>query len=342
MHEAITYPTSSRRCGFTLIELLVVIAIIGILLGLLLPAVQAVREAARRTNCQNNFRQTGIATLHHESAHKSFPPSMTLDPNLASIPGSENFSWSVHGRILPYVEHGNLAAQVVLNIPWDQQMAINNLKLSVFSCPSDSRADEVRDFGPNRPRLYPISQGFNFGTWFVFHFAFNRGGDGVFYPNSYTRIAAIRDGTSQTLLASEVKVWNPYLRNGGTPTAAPPNSAAELLSIAATAPEFRETGHTEWPDGRVSHTGFTTTLPPNTRVLQETNGKVFDVDYNSWFEGKNGLQGQPSFAAVTSRSFHAGGVNCLRADGSVDFISETISLEVWRALGTRAGAEVVN
>ena len=66
---------------------------------------------------------------------------------------------------------------------------------------------------------------------------------------------------------------------------------------------------------------FTTTLPPNTRVLQETNGKVFDVDYNSWFEGKNGLQGQPSFAAVTSRSFHAGGVNCLRADGSVDFIS---------------------
>lgn len=335
MHKAITCQESARRGGFTLIELLIVIATVGILIGLLLPAVQAVREAARRTHCQNNFRQTGLATLHYESTHKSFPPSMTLDPSLANVPGSENFSWSVHGRILPYLEQANLAAEVVLNIPWDQQMAINNLKLSVFSCPSDLRADEPRDFGPNRPRLYPISQGFNFGTWFVFHFAANRGGDGVFHPNSYTRIAAIRDGTSQTLLASEVKAWNPYLRNGGAPTSTPPNSAEELLDLATAAPEFRETGHTEWPDGRVSHTGFTTTLPPNTRVLHAANGKVFDVDYNSWFEGKNGLQGQATYAAVTSRSFHTGGVNLVRVDGSVDFVTSTIDLQIWRDLGNR-------
>jgi len=331
-----------RRFAFTLVELLVVIAIIGILVGLLLPAVQAAREAARRIYCQNNFKQVGLALLNYESAFKKLPPSMILDRSTSNVPGSENFSWSVHGRILPFLEQSNLSAQVELNRPWDTQMVIDRIRLSVYSCPSDPKASTSRDFGPGRPILFPTTIGFNFGTWFVYSVPTGQGSDGIFYPNSFTRLAAILDGTSQTLLASEVKAWNPYIRNGGAPNINAPLNAVELLAMASSAPEFRETAHTEWPDGRSSHTGFTTTMQPNTQVILVRGGIKYDIDYNSWFEGRNGLQGNPSYAAVTSRSYHSGLVNSLRADGSVSTTSSSVSLPVWRALGTRSGSDLVD
>lgn len=331
----------SGRNAFTLVELLVVISIIGILVGLLLPAVQAAREAGRRMSCQNNFKQVGLALLNYESTFRRLPPSMILDRSLVNIPGSENFSWSIHGRILPYVELSTLYSQVNVSMPWDQQLAIDRVQLGLFSCPSDAKASIIREFGTGRPSLYPNTVGFNFGTWFVYNLANSQSGEGLFYPNSFTKLAAITDGTSQTLMASEVKAWTPYLRNGGSPSAMPPTNVNELIAMADTAPEFRDTGHTEWPDGRSHHTGFTALMPPNTKVPIVRNGTTYDTDYNSWIEGKDGLQGKPSFAAVTSRSYHTGMVNTIRADGSVSSIPSSIDLSIWRALGTRSGGEVI-
>lgn len=331
----------SKSKGFTLIELLVVIAIIGILVGLLLPAVQAAREAARRMSCQNNFKQVGLASQNYVSTFNRFPPAMILNRQLVDIAGSENFTWSVHGRILPFLEQSNLYERVDLSSPWDRQMAIDKFKMAMYACPSDPKVDLVRDFGPGRPALYPNTIGFNFGTWFVWDTQTFQGGDGLFHPNSFTKMASLVDGTSNTILASEVKAWTPYLRNGGPATPVVPSTAAALIAIASAAPEFRDTGHTEWPDGRVHHTGFTSTMTPNTAVIVVRSGISHDIDYNSWSEGRNGSAGRPTFAAITARSYHSGLVNAARADGSVSTISNSIELSVWRALNTRAGGEVI-
>ncbi len=261
-------------------------------------------------------------------------------PAQANNPNSENFSWSAHGRILPYLEQNNIYSQVNLSLPWDNQMVIDKIKLNVFSCPSDPKAQTSRDFGVGRPILFPTTVGFNFGDWFVFDPVSFRGGNGMFYPNSFTRLAQVTDGTSQTLLAAEVKAWTPYLRNGGSVTSSIPASVQELVLFANTAPEFRDTGHTEWPDGRSNHTGFTSAMAPNSYVPIVRGGVQYDTDFNSWLEGKNGIQGRPSYAAITARSYHSGIVNTVRADGSVASASSTIGLAVWRALSTRSGDEV--
>jgi hypothetical protein len=106
--------------------------------------------------------------------------------------------------------------------------------------------------------------------------------------------------------------------------------------------EYKNTGHTEWPDGRVHHTGITATLTPNSFVPYTTGGQIVDADFNSWQEGKNGFAGRPTYAIITSRSFHPGVVQVAMIDGSVQAISETIDLTTWRALATRAGGEVAS
>jgi prepilin-type processing-associated H-X9-DG protein len=98
-------------------------------------------------------------------------------------------------------------------------------------------------------------------------------------------------------------------------------------------------GHTEWVDGRAHQTGFTGTFVPNTVVPFTSGGKVYDIDFNSYREGKTATQ--LTYVAVTSRSYHAGGVNVMLADGSVRFIAETVELATWRSLATRHGGEVV-
>lgn len=112
--------------------------------------------------------------------------------------------------------------------------------------------------------------------------------------------------------------------------------------MIASGSEFKNTGHTEWPDGRVHHEGFTTTMVPNTQ-LTCTNGTTSytECDFNSWQEGKNGGTGSPSYAIVTSRSFHTGVIQSVLMDGSARTISQTIDIGVWRALGTRGGGEVL-
>ena len=329
----------SIRGGFTLVELLVVIAIIGILIGMLLPAVQQVREAARRVSCLNNMRQLALANLNYESAHMHFPPSAELD--LSSTTTANNGSWGVHGRILDFIEQNNLKSQVNINIGWDFQAAIDGVKIDVFSCPSDPKSFIERDPGNGKVNLYPTTYGFNFGTWFVFDPVTRAHGDGVYYPDSETTFGRITDGSSNTLIAAEVKAWTPYTRNGGPGTTSIPNTAADGSAAAATGAQTKSTGHTEWPDGRVHHTGFTATLTPNTYVELMINGEPQDVDYNSWQEGKNGVAGNPTYAMITSRSFHPGAVMVAHCDGSTHSVAETITLDVWRARATISGREVL-
>jgi hypothetical protein len=147
---------------------------------------------------------------------------------------------------------------------------------------------------------------------------------------------------SNTLGAAEVKAFTPYWRDGGSPAAggtAVPNTPAELTAYF-TAGEFKtDSGHTEWVDARAHQTGFTTTFPPNPRVPFAVGGTTYDVDFNSMREGRSATL--PTYAAVTSRSHHTGGVNAVRMDGSVYFQRNGVSAVVWRALGTRAGGEVV-
>jgi len=328
-----------HRRAFTLVELLVVIAIIGILTGLLLPAVQAAREAARRAQCQNNLKQIALAVHNYESTYRTLPASATVNLNVTAT--GNNGSWGVHGRILHFLEQADLYRRVDINVAWDFQEPIDELRIPLYSCPSDPGARNVRDPGGGKVHLYPTTYGFNFGTWFVFDPATRRGGNGAFYPNSHLTFGNFMDGTSNTLLVAEVKAWQKYTRNGGPSTTAIPNTTTEAAAIVASGAQTKSTGHTEWPDGRVHHTGFTATLTPNSFVPYTTGGQTIDADYNSWQEGRDGSAGSPSYAIVTSRSFHPGVVQVALVDGSVRAITETVELSTWRSLATRAGGEVV-
>jgi prepilin-type N-terminal cleavage/methylation domain-containing protein/prepilin-type processing-associated H-X9-DG protein len=338
-------PTSPKHCrngrgrGFTLVELLVVIAIIGVLVALLLPAVQAAREAARRNSCKNNLKQLGLAALNYETSNKHLPPSVKID--YSTTPGS-NIGWGVHGYLMPFMEQQTLRNLIVLEKPWDTQMAISNVRIMGFQCPSDTRSEEVRDTGAGKPFLYPTNYGFNMGTWMVYDPASHTGGDGVFYPNSDLPLSRVTDGTSNTLLSGEVKAWTPYTRDGGPASTQIPNTVAEATAQVVSGGEKKDTGHTEWPHGRVHHSGITAAMPPNTATPFDLNGVQVDGDFNSYQEGKNGSAGQPTYAMITVRSYHAGQAQVGMVDGSVQSINDGVDLLVWRAMATRDGGETVS
>ncbi len=333
-----------RRFAFTLIELLVVVGIMGILMSLLLPAVQKVREAASNMRCRNNLSQLSLAVHLYENFTGAYPPSMLHKPG--TVFASNNGSWSIHGRILPFVEQGNAYVKVNLEVAWDAQgnTGVPTTRVPVFLCPSEVN-DRVRT-NASGPFVYPQNYGFNFGTWFVYDPATGMGGDGVFFPNGHVTPAAVRDGASNTLCAAEVKAFTPYVRNTKDPGPNPPASSSAIAGMAAggqlkLGPGANDsTGHTEWPDGRVHHSGFTTVFTPNTVVPFVYQGIPYDIDYNSRQEGSSATQ--KTYAAITSRSYHPGGVNVVFMDRSARFLSERIDLTLWRALGTRAGFEVIS
>jgi prepilin-type N-terminal cleavage/methylation domain-containing protein len=333
------------RAAFTLVELLVVIAIIGVLVALLLPAIQASRESARRSQCQNNLKQIALAVHSFEDALGQFPPSFVITPGTALA--GNNGSWSIHGRILPYLEQQTAYDLVRLDIAWDAQVAtgVPTMRVGTYQCPSELN-DMVRTNGSN-PYTYPQNYGFNLGTWFVYDPATGKGGDGAFAVNGNVRHASVTDGTTKTLCAAEVKAFTPYFRNTSDPGPAPPASPADLAAFAPGA-QFKlgpntndNTGHTEWCDGRVHHSGITAVFRPNTEVLYtHTDGRTYDVDYNSRQEGNSAAA--KTYAAVTARSYHVDIVNAAFLDGSVRAIRDDVELAVWRALATRAGAETID
>ena len=326
----------SLPSAFTLIELLVVIAIITIMLALFLPAIQKVREAANRMACGNNLKQIGIALHHYVNSYGSLPPSGFYPY------GRISDAWSAQARLLPFLEQDNVYKDVDLDVPYDSQPQVTRQKIPVYICPTE---DNARPRPDGSLTHFPLNYGVNLGTWFVYNPVTGQGGDGMFMPVGNLRgrigLRHIYDGTSTTLAFAEVKAYTPYLRDGGNPSAPgtpPPVSPADIAGFGGS---FKtNSGHTEWVDGRAHQSGFTTTFTPNTVVPYTVGGVEFDVDFNSSREGKT--TNRITYAAVTSRSYHPGGVNVLMADGSVRRISNDIQLAVWRALGTRRGREVID
>ena len=325
---------SRSQTGFTLVEVLVSIGIIGVLVALLLPAVQASREAARNMACRNNLKQIGLALHNYQTTHSRFPPTFCTTP-VENATGT-GASWSIHGRLLPYLEQRGAYGQVNLDVDWHRQVetGVTFMQVPVFLCPSEPNTQyRVKD---GKPYVSPHTYGFNFGTWLVYDPATGAVGDGAFLVNRGTRAAEFLDGLSSTLAVAEVKAYQPYVRNTSDPGSTAPTAPADLAGLSG---QLKETGHTVWPDGRVHHSGVTTVFTPNTTVSYLSEGTEYDIDFTSQQEGKSASQ--ITYAAVTSRSYHPGMVNVLLMDGSVRSVADGVDVTTWRALGTRRGGEVM-
>ncbi|MBX6311952.1 MAG: DUF1559 domain-containing protein [Isosphaeraceae bacterium] len=354
----------TRYRGFTLIELLVVIAIIGVLIAHLLPAVQAAREAARRIQCTNNLKQLGLALHNYETALGAWPMPIVLSGTGNTT--TYTTGWSAQARLLPYLE-GNAtfnAANLSVFKEDPPNSTVITLSVSTLLCPSEVKPQpSVHDYGVSAVTNYGVCE----GDWFVwggFNGPENRS---AFGPNRSRRLSDITDGLSQTLVMaevkayqassirladvtdglsntvafSEVKAYQPALHDGGLPTGVgvpPPASPNELGAYPGTFD--REWSHTEWVSGHILHSGMSSGFPPNTVIPSVNSGQQYDIDFTSSRLGTSDTR--QTYLVVTSRSYHPGGVNTLMLDGSVRFAKSSISQATWRALGTRAGGEVIS
>jgi prepilin-type N-terminal cleavage/methylation domain-containing protein len=336
---------NGNRAAFTLIELLVVIAIIAVLVGLLLPAVQKVREAAARTKCANNLKQIGLAMHNCLGIVGTLPPNGIYKypsggPSMVTVS-----AWSALARILPYIEQENLFRHIDLSIPYaDPSMTVVSAqRVATFVCPSEvnDRGNGTGNDGfPNKH--WVLNYAVNCGTWLVFKKSTESGGDGAFSSNRGFTALDYPDGLSNTLGLAEVKGYTSRIAspqcNTAPPSALPGPGPDQSATFGAGSVTFSlEGAHKEWVDGKVHETGFTTTFPPNTVVAHVNAGVAYDVDFVSASETSLAAD---TYAAVTSRSYHAGCVNVLLMDGSVRTVTNGISLATWRALGTRAGGDI--
>lgn len=337
----------SRRPGFTLIELLVVIAIIAVLIAILLPAVQQAREAARRAQCKNNLKQIGLAIHNYEASHRIYPFGKG-----ASYPGVPVYArWSQHAMLLPYLDQGPLYDTLDFNFPPEtpgmggviafmpaysnangKNAAGSRTVVPMFMCPSDLTAGDPWQAQNN----YAANQ----GGWLCDRSdAPGAATDvspaevqtGVFYFLSRCRSKDVVDGMSQTAFFSE------KIRGQGTPD---PKSdmfvipaqtsrdatydACQNINPLTATPLTSKWGYS-WVMGENCCTQYNHVATPNSKSC-----------------GGTGFTGTMTNMAmqVSANSRHAGGTHVMMGDGAVRFVSESIDLNTWRAMGTRASKEV--
>src|SRR6476660_1998768 len=254
----------ARASGFTLVELLVVIAIIGVLVALLLPAVQAAPEAARRSQCANNLKQLALAAHNYQTAMRTFPPNYCWN----RVPGNKGGSWSLFARVLPYVEEGNIYNSIDFTLGYSNALLPDGSKLmttriSLLMCASEPN-DTARLDATGVVNSYPVNYGCNVGPWFVFDPVKNIGGPGAFFPNGALRPKDFTDGTTNTLMLAEVKAFTGLVRNTTTMmSSTPPENPADICAMGGT-PKVGlrpndNGGHVEWVDGKSFETGVTAT-----------------------------------------------------------------------------------
>jgi prepilin-type N-terminal cleavage/methylation domain-containing protein/prepilin-type processing-associated H-X9-DG protein len=341
------------RRAFTLIELLVVIAIIGVLIALLLPAVQAAREAARRAQCLNNLKQIGLALHNYHSAHDTFPVGGSRQMcDLAKDPPSYEWNnWSAQTLLLPYLEQTPLYNATNFDCAplYDPECPLSNTNITSFNtrvasflCPSDGEAGRVRI------NSYHGSFGSTTYTWTE--------SNGLFALLSSYKMSEITDGTSNTVAFSEAIVGSvnsvdKSTRRNSVQGVVPPDGAEQYnafdnvpavmaglqacnqtwLTSAPGDQFFANTRGDRWGWGTTGNSMFNTVVPPNSQQYQ-------------WSACRFGCEFCNTDATnyTNATSFHPGGVNVCMADGSVKFIKDSINMQTWWSLGTRNGGEVIS